>query len=159
MRVTIWRIVKEKYASTALDGQGARRFGGRFNSPGTAVVYASSALSLAILEMLVHMDRLQHVDGFVSIPITFDSRLAMTMAVDELPSNWYTSAGMMSAQRLGDAWVRSGASAILRIPSVLLPNRAFESEHNFIINPAHIRFAEIEIGESGPLSLDSRLRA
>ena len=56
MTISIWRISKRKYATTAFNGEGARRFGGRWNSKGKSVVYTSATLSLAALETFVHME-------------------------------------------------------------------------------------------------------
>ena len=54
--VTAYRIFKSKHAARWFDGEGAFLFGGRWNSPGTRLLYASSALSLAALEMLVNLN-------------------------------------------------------------------------------------------------------
>lgn len=67
----VWRIVREKYAATAFDGEGAYRYGGRWNSQGRRVVYTSATLSLAALEMLVHLQP-PVVFRFAAIPVEFD---------------------------------------------------------------------------------------
>ncbi|MEX2607338.1 MAG: RES family NAD+ phosphorylase, partial [Kiritimatiellia bacterium] len=53
---TCYRLTKKKRVHTAFDGEGARLYGGRWNSKGTRMVYTSAAPSLAILETLVHVD-------------------------------------------------------------------------------------------------------
>ena len=58
MMIHAWRITKARHAATAFTGGGAKAYGGRWNSPGTAVVYTAGSISLAILEMLVNMQRM-----------------------------------------------------------------------------------------------------
>ena len=82
-----WRIVKEKHAGTAFDGEGARLYGGRWNSRGTRVVYTSEALSLAALENLVHLTPTVAFK-YVAIRIEFDDALVEKIALAALPADW-----------------------------------------------------------------------
>lgn len=81
-----WRIVKRSHASSAFDGEGAWRYGGRWNSPGTRVVYCSANLSLAALETLVHLNPPVAFKS-VAIELEFDHRLVETIAAKNLPSD------------------------------------------------------------------------
>lgn len=155
--MTAWRIVKTRHADTAFDGEGARRFGGRFNHPGVAVVYVASALSLAILELLVHVDRSKLLERYVAFPVTFEAELLLRLDFRDLPSDWNAPSVMNGSQRVGDAWVREAASAVLQVPSALLPEKLFTSEHNYLINPHHVDFSQVEIGKPLALPLDARL--
>ena len=159
MSLTGWRIVKAKRAAMAFDGEGSRRFGGRFNSPGVAVVYVASALSLAILELLVHIDRKENLERYVAIPVAFDERISLRIALDVLGPGWRSASSMMPAQKVGDAWVSEAASAVLQVPSVLLPESLFASEHNYLLNPGHADFTQIEVSDPIPLFVDDRLRS
>ena len=143
-----WRIVKEKHAATAFDGEGARVHGGRWNSAGVRVVYASFAKSLAALETLVHL-KLPVISKYVAIPIEFDDALVET--AKSLPEGWDAEPPPVTAQLVGDAWVKTNRSAILALPSVLT------QETNYLINPAHPNFKKISIGKPEPFTFDPRL--
>jgi len=67
--ISAWRITKRKHAKTDFSGSGARKYGGRWNSPGTAIVYTSKTQSLAVLEMLVHLDGPDLLQAYVLIGV------------------------------------------------------------------------------------------
>lgn len=144
-----WRIVKEKHAATAFDGEGARLYGGRWNSAGTCMVYASGTKALAALECLVHINPPVFF-RYVAIPIEFDD--ALVERADGLPANWTEHPPSATTQRLGDLWARQARSAVLEIPSVIVP-----AEPNYLLNPAHPHFNKIAIGPPEPFSFDPRL--
>ena len=85
MIVTAWRITKRKHARNAFSGEGAREFGGRWNNPGTAVVYTAQHQSLAALEMLVHLDSSELLQSYVLIGVEFDESLVERVGASELP--------------------------------------------------------------------------
>ena len=147
-----WRIVKARFAAGAFDGEGARRSGGRWNSPGTAVVYASSTASLAMLEMLVHLGAPAVLHGYVLMECRFDPDLVVTLQRAVLPKNWQQYPAPDEARAIGDQWVKQGRSAILEVPSVVVPQ-----EHNLLLNPAHPRFSSIRILPPAPFPFDERL--
>jgi RES domain-containing protein len=147
-----WRIVKKRHAGSAFDGEGARRYGGRWNGPGTAVVYVSETRALAVLEVLVGVRSTQPIGAYVLIPIRFEPSLIEALRPDRLPEDWRRSPPRASTQRIGDAWVVEQRSAILRVPSVVVPD-----EFNYVINPAHADFARIEIGPPQEITIDPRL--
>lgn len=147
-----WRIVKSRYASNAFDGEGARRSGGRWNSPGTAVVYASSTASLAILEMLVHLGSAAVLPGYVLIECRFDPDLVLPLPRASLPASWQEHPAPAEVRAIGDRWVRQGRSVLLEVPSVVVPH-----EQNFLIHPGHPRFSSVKILPPMPFRLDGRL--
>ena len=151
MTLQAWRIVKEKQASTALDGEGAWRYGGRWNSPGTRVVYTSAALSLAALESLVHLNP-PVIFRYVAIPIEFDAAWMESVGLSELPAGWTEEPPPPSTKRIGDLWVKEARSAVLDVPSVVV-----RSERNYLLNPAHPDFGRIKVGEAVPFAFDPRL--
>ena len=148
---TAWRIVRQQHAKSAFSGDGASRFGGRWNSRGVAVVYASSTQSLAALETLVHLTPATRF-RYKVFTITFDESLVETMPLNRLSRDWKTQPVPRSTQRLGDAWVRAGRSPILRVPSVLVPG-----ESNLVLNPNHSDFSRVIIGKPVSFVFDPRL--
>jgi len=151
MKRRAWRIVKEKHAATAFDGEGAWLYGGRWNSSGTRVVYTSAALSLAALESLVHLNPPVFFK-YVAIPVEFDHALVESVAVAGLPVDWTEEPPPPSATEIGDLWVRESRSAVLELPSVII-----QAEPNYLLNPAHPDFKKIVIGKPVPFAFDPRL--
>lgn len=147
-----WRVVAARYASTAFDGEGARRSGGRFNSAGTPVVYAADTLALALFEVAVHLPSYRALLGRVAFRVSIDEALVETLGEADLPSDWRSTPPARAAQMLGDRWVGEGRSVALRVPSVLLPHH-----RNVILNPAHPDFGQVGIGDREPVLIDPRL--
>jgi RES domain-containing protein len=149
----VWRLCRRRYATGAFDGEGARRFGGRWNPPGVRVVYASESISLAALEALVHVDPAEAPDDLVVIPVDVPGRVVVAeIALRVLPGDWRSSPGPARLQALGADWVRAGKTAILSVPSVVVPE-----ERNYLFNPAHPDFAHVKRGRPKAFSLDPRL--
>lgn len=147
--MTGWRIVRRARAAEAFSGEGARRFGGRWNSPGTAVVYVSDSLALAALETLVHLNPQLPID-YVSFRVEWPDNLLENL--DAPPPGWQVSPAGPASQRIGDAWGRENRSAVLATPSTLIP-----SQRNFLLNPGHPDFLRIRIAAAEPFSFDPRL--
>jgi RES domain-containing protein len=152
LRLAGWRIVQSRHAKMAFDGEGARRFGGRWNHKGTPVVYTASSMSLAALEMLVHLSAPEILIRYVSIPIEFDDSLCIRLDPKSLPRNWRNSPPLIATRDVGTEWVNNGASAILAVPSAMVP-----AEWNFLINPKHPDFRKVSIGGQQPFKYDPRL--
>lgn len=145
-----WRITKAKFAAVAFNGEGARLYGGRWSSPGTSVVYVAESLSLAILEILVHIQEAAVLQDYVVSTIDFPER-CIEMTTD-LPENWRDSPPPNDTQFIGDAWVRERRSLALRIPSAITA-----TEFNYLINPAHRDFRRVRISRPEPLDVDPRV--
>lgn len=154
MTLTGWRIVPEEQAATAFDGEGARRYGGRWNSVGMAMVYASEHKSLAALEVRVHINTTKKLKRYKCFPFEFDQKLMKDFPLGSLPKDWQQEPPPPSLQQLGDAWVRAADSPILAAPSVIIPD-----ERNYLLNPNHPQFAKIKIGKSEDFAFDPRLLA
>ena len=152
MTVSAWRIFKPQHQATAYTGDGARLFGGRWNSQGTAAVYLAGSISLAALEMLVHLENQHILSRYLLAEVEFGEELITAIVPDELPRNWQESPPPVETKSLGDAWANSQRSAILRVPSVIV-----ESEFNFVLNPLHRGFSSIRIGAPVPFRFDARL--
>ena len=153
MNVTAWRITKRKFASDAFSGEGAREYGGRWNSRGTAMVYAAQSQALAALEMLVNLNASQLLGSYVAIPVTLDSTLIEALDVSKLPKNWADEPAPPALHAIGDEWVREARAVALQVPSAVVP-----AEFNYLLNPAHPNFAKLTIGAPVSFRFDRRLR-
>ena len=85
MRITSWRIVQAKHLNPAFDGEGARRFPGRWNHRGTPMIYTAGSLSLSAMEMLVNIEAEQVLNAYMSIPVTRASLKFLSAAPRPLP--------------------------------------------------------------------------
>lgn len=152
MILTAWRLVSARWLETAFSGEGARLAGGRWNSKGTSLVYLGGSLALAALELLSHLDHQQALRRHFAIPVYFDESLAARVDQNDLPEAFPAVETIVATQRLGDAWVKSEASALLRVPSAVI-----RPEFNYLFNPAHPDAGDVSIGEAQPFRFDERL--
>jgi RES domain-containing protein len=150
--ISAWRIVKRRLAADAFSGEGARLYGGRWNAPGTRVVYVAESQSLAALEILVHLESAQALEHYVLIEVKFDSALVTAVEKQKLPANWQAEPAPISLRAIGDDWTAAGISAVLKVPSAIVPH-----ENNFLLNPAHADFSKIQIERPIDFALDPRL--
>jgi RES domain-containing protein len=149
--VRAWRITRALHRT--LEGEGARRIGGRWNSPGVAVVFTAAHLSLAALEYLDHIEIDDAPDDLVALGIDVPEDAGERhLTAAKLPANWQTTLHSEECRAIGDAWAEGRESLLLRVPSVVIPD-----EDNLIINAAHPRAAEVRIVSERPFSYDPRL--
>jgi RES domain-containing protein len=146
-----WRIVPESRAHDAFIGEGAKLYGGRWNSSGVAVVYGSQHKSLAALELLVHRD-LRRPDRFTAFLFQFPESLVETIPLRALAEDWRQEPPPPSTQQIGDTWTMESRSAVLAVPSIIIPE-----ELNYVLNPAHPEFRKITIGKPQEFAFDARL--
>jgi RES domain-containing protein len=151
--VHVWRIVRKPHAT--LDGEGARLYGGRWNSEGNAVVYTSQYLSLATLEYLANVEPALMPDDLVALRIEIPDDPQSGAEVDTADftdPHWrdYPSPGWQA--ELGDLWVDDGEFLWLAVPSAVVPE-----EYNILINPKHPRMSEVRVVETQPFKFDKRL--
>jgi RES domain-containing protein len=151
--VLVWRICARRWAGRAFDGEGARLYGGRWNPPGIPMVYASSTLSLAALELFVHLDPDTLPDGMAAIAAEVSDEVER-LAVDlsELPQDWRSFPAPEPLRNLGARWTKEGRTAVLSVPSALIP-----AERNWLLNPRHPDFSKIRIYEAEPFEFDPRM--
>ncbi len=146
---TVFRLTRTSRALDAFTGEGAKLFGGRWNSPGLRVVYTSAARSLALLETLVHLD--------TAAPLPFFSFIQVDLAAEDieaLPADAFSRRDDLAQTRaLGDRWLRKASGLALAVPSVIVPQ-----EFNYLLNPAHPRFATLRPLPPVFFELDQRLR-
>ncbi len=151
--IPAFRLCKTKFLPSAFTGEGAQLHGGRWNSPGLAVVYTSCSLSLATLEVLVHLEdpeTFARLFSWVRLEIPQDS--IETLDKSKLPIGWCDDEASISSRSIGDAWFHSMRTAVLAVPSVVTPG-----ECNYLLNPTHPRFSDIQIGGAKPFQPDPRL--
>lgn len=146
-----WRLTDSRF--TKPDGEGARLYGGRWNSPGHAAVYTSLNLSLAVLEALVHLDQDLVPGGYVSLRIEVPGGVSIkNLNREDLPANWNEPRAGSLLRKTGDAWLEEATSAGLMVPSVIVPE-----EFSLILNPDHPEMARIRVIEERPFRFDRRL--
>src|SRR3974390_2759895 len=115
-----WRICRERYAAEAATGGGARLYGGRWNSRGVRVVYASSSLALAAVETFVNLEPKLRPADLVSIEGSISDGVGIgKLDLKALPRRWYRTRDE-SLHRFGDAWIRSSTTAALLVPSAAI---------------------------------------
>ena len=147
-----WRLLKTKRVAKAFTGEGARLRGGRWNSPGTTVVYLGESISLSVLEVLVHLEAIVPFEAYSLIQVDFDPSSSTDLDVRKLPPNWASSPVPSATQEIGDAWVASAASMLLRVPSAVVP-----TESNILLNPAHADLKKLKVGKPAAFRFDPRL--
>jgi RES domain-containing protein len=151
--IRAFRLCKTKHLATAFTGEGARIAGGRWNSPGVAVVYTSSSLSLATLEVLVHLDDPESFARMFSwFAMEIPDELVEVLDESKLPSTWCADETTAATQVIGDAWVRSQRTAVLAVPSVVTPG-----ERNYLLNPSHPQISGIRFASPQAFRPDPRL--
>jgi RES domain-containing protein len=147
----VFRVCPARHADSAFSGEGAKTYGGRWNPPGTRAVYCAENRSLAALEILVH---LRGVDVLPDLAI-FEVQIPASVAVfspRNVPAGWDVEPVSRASQDVGAAWIKAGRSAVLRVPSAVVP-----AERNFVLNPDHPDFAKLSISKPARFVLDARL--
>ncbi len=134
-----------------LDGEGARRRGGRWNAPGRPVVYTSSSVALATLEILVHMDSDLLPSTLAAFTVDVPDGLGREkVALADLPDGWRIEEAL--CRPYGEAWLDRGQAAILLVPSAIVP-----TETNVLLNPRHADMGQIRVVAQERFVLDPRL--
>jgi len=153
MKITAWRITQTKYATNAFSGLGAWLEGARWNPKGTYMVYATGSVSLAAFVVLVNLHRSDKLfDLYVPNSIEFDSKQVLVLEENELPPDWNSYPPGEATQKIGEKWLKSNRSVVLRVPSVVIPEG-----HNYLINPMHKDFKTLIIGTARRFVFDRRL--
>ena len=140
-RMQAWRLCRAPYAD--LNGEGARRFGGRWNAPGRAVVYAAADPALCVLDVCVHLDVPPGLlpDDYVLLRLELPDDSVETLS--ELPAD---------PGGFGDAWLAEGRSAVLRVPSAIVAESA-----NLLLNVAHPHAVRARVVSTRRFAFDARL--
>src|SRR5258708_11984329 len=146
----VWRITTARFARSALSGEGARLYGGRWTPKGLPVVYTAANQSLAMLEMLVQDQPLR------ARYVMIEARIPSTVTIDHvssngLPSDWREIGARQKLQAIGAEWARKRNAAVLAVPSAIVPR-----ESNYLLNPLHPAFRRITIAK--PSTVETALR-
>ena len=148
----VWRLARAAFP--ALDGEGARRHGGRWNSPGTPVVYTSEHLSLAVLEALVHTDPDLLPDDLTAFQIEIPGDVAgpgpSAFGPDDLPDDWQDPGVSV---HIGEAWIARGG------PALVVPSALVRQDRNVLLNPRHPDAGLVRVVGQETFSFDPRLVA
>jgi RES domain-containing protein len=135
------------------DGEGARLRGGRWNHRGTAVVYTSSTLALAALELLVHLSRPLPLRSLVALAADIPESVPIVhLRASDLPADWNATSPPASLADIGTRWAVERKSVVLAVPSVIIPQ-----EFNYLLNPLHPAFKRIRLGRPEPFGFDRRV--
>jgi RES domain-containing protein len=146
----LFRITSAKYADD-LSGNGARLYGGRWNSEGKAMVYLASSRSLAILESLAHISPVNIPNNLVMLTIEAPDDF---IAVDtkSLPPNWNEYPEPNILKQIGNAFLQKNENLLLKVPSALVPE-----EFNYLMNPSHSKATKVKVVAKAPFLFDQRL--
>lgn len=151
----VFRIEREKYLSSTLQGIGASMTDGyRWNSQHTRIVYSSESRSLAMLEVAVHLNIQEDLPNdryLLEIEIP-DSLQILEVLLEDLPENWDAKPPSLNTQTIGDDFVFENDTAILKVPSAIIPE-----EYNYLINPSHVDAKKIKVLNVRKLEFDERL--
>jgi len=148
----LWRLSPAYHADKALSGEGSYRRGGRWNPPGIRMVYCADSRSLALVEVLANLRRPAFLQSqpWVMIQVGVPDELVERPA--RVPDTWRDTPYTADTQAFGAEWVQAQRSVALRVPSAVVPG-----EFNYLLNPAHPKFAKIKTGKPEPFRFDPRL--
>lgn len=145
----VFRITSEKWAGV-LQGSGRAA---RWNSSGVFICYTGSSRALSCLEMLVHLSGEQIKSDFKLTVIEIPDDLSVENAGVFYNEDWTEFENYYQSQELGDEWAKSLRTCVLRVPSAIIKN-----EYNYLINPQHPDFKQINITKIEDFDFDMRLK-
>jgi RES domain-containing protein len=151
-----YRLVSPGWVDTAFSGEGARKYGGRWNSPGRPVIYLGGSRALTALELLVHLTTtLSRAKAYSLLEVSIPNSCCKSITKvrpEILPDNWRLSPPGKSSMEIGDSWLAGGTTLLLSVPSTLIPD-----ENNLLLNPRHPLFPKIKVASPTPFTFDPRL--
>jgi len=152
----VYRITKAVYADRFVASGGAARWNERGPaSPGMYVIYTAATRALACLENVVHRSGEGLTETFRVMVIDVPDALSIeTRSPETLPVDWFDLQQYDTCQRIGGEWLRSGRSAVLKVPSAIMPN-----EWNYLLNPGHPDFRLITLRYTEPFLFDPRIKS
>jgi RES domain-containing protein len=151
--VQVWRICKAIYSNRAVSGDGGLKVAGRWHFKGHRVVYTSQSLSLATVELWVHVDPEEPLTSYVAVAADIPVNLSIHRFEEaQLPSAWRDDPSPNELRELGTAWLLSKATPVACVPSAATPG-----EYNYLLNPEHPEFNQISINNPIPFVFDHRM--
>lgn len=127
-------------------------YGGRWNSPGHLAIYTAESRALALAEILVHLESAVMLSKYVVFQVGIEQPYVADLELRDLPKNWRAEPPPARLQTLGDLWLSSRKSAVLRVPSAIV-----RGEFNYLLNPLHPDFSKLRISGPERFSIDKRL--
>jgi RES domain-containing protein len=147
---TFYRIVQAEWAASAMTGEGARRFGGRWNPPGIPAVYLADSRALAALEIIVNAPREVLPLAWRIFEVEVPEDLIETVKLGDLPDDWQALPSSPGARLYGGGRLRSGALAF-KLPSAVIP-----AEFTLLVNPQHPDAGKLRISRPIEFRFDPR---
>ncbi len=148
----VYRLSRKKYASE-LSGIGTLKFGNRWNSKGTEIIYCANSRALAMAEVSVHLSLITLPKDFVMLEINIPKSITIEILDKKnLPENWNDFPHTYKTQKLGDIFIYSNENCILKVPSAVV-----KGDYNYLINPHHRDFKKIKILNFYKFPFDRRL--
>lgn len=144
----LYRFSRSEYAN--ISGEGARLKGGRWNSKGFPVIYTSSAISLALLELLIHSASYEEIHSNVLIQIEVPDIPIKSLAKTSLKLNWQKDIDY--SRFIGNEFLKNKESLLLKVPSAVIPD-----EYNVLINPGHSGVKKVKLISAKIFEFDIRL--
>jgi len=148
----VYRIARRRFVHD-LSGEGARLYGGRWNSKGSSILYTSESRSLATVEFLVHVSfSILPTDMCIAEIHVSDHSRTEELNVGDLPGNWTEYPAPPALAGIGDLWKENNETLCMRVPSAVVRN-----EWNILINPHHPDFGDVRVVSVEEYVFDSRL--
>lgn len=148
----VYRLTKEQYKND-LSGKGAEKAGGRWNSKGVAMLYTSASRALCTAEIAVHTPLGVVPKDYHLVTIEYpDSVPVSTVEINDLPIGWRSFPFPHVTQEMGDRFINEGNFLVMRVPSAVI-----QGDYNYLINPFHPLFAQVNIITTEAYGFDERL--
>ena len=151
--VLLYRISKTEHIRD-LSGEGARLFGGRWNPKGMPALYTSDSTALATLETLVHfsLNLVPQNRSILTLNLS-DNLPRRELNVKDLLPKWWINPAPPKLASIGKKWLEQNSEVALVVPSSVTPQA---EGRNYILNPKHPDFSNIEIVDVTEFRYDSR---
>ena len=150
--MNLFRLSRRAYAAD-LSGYGAKLYGGRWNSPGVAMLYTSDSRALAYAETMIHLQPGRYPKDYMLVTLEIPDTMDMQeLTLTQLPANWRSFPHPASTRQIGDAFIRAGDYLLLRVPSAVVPG-----DFNYLLNPGHPAFHNVHVRHIEPFAFDLRL--
>ena len=149
----LWRLANKDKVKSSLTGIGSKSTGGRWNHPGTPVVYCSESIALCLLELQTRVDLDLLPDNYMKIKLS----LPDSSSIKEFPhknqlSKYLNPFHTQLSRDYGTKWAEDKETLILKVPSAVVPE-----QFNYILNPMHPEMNKVKIAESTKLYIDPRI--
>lgn len=152
--IEVFRLGAAQFTEDHWKGEGGLHVDGRWHVPGRRIIYTAQSLSLAQLEVLVHIADRKQLPKLVLAPAMIPGDLTLqTIDPSDLPTDWRRfSPYSEGTQRLGMQWLSTQRSAVLKVPSAIS-----EAEWNYLFNPLHPDFKRLKLGKPKLFVMDPRV--